>query len=145
MYPAPHSSSSYRCWFRFLPSFHCLHRFRFRSCSCLLYTSGYSHIPQRFAAVINAFCREHLNLYVNLHRPSQFAKEVVDAKGKVRKTYPQQLIQTPLSKLASLPEVSKFLRRGITIEQLQSQAKAQTCLLYTSGVLTLFEALLLLC
>ena len=87
---------------------------------------SYSHIPQRFAAVINAFCREHLNLYVNLHRPSQFAKEVVDAKGKVRKTYPQQLIQTPLSKLASLPEVSKFLRRGITIEQLQSQAKAQT-------------------
>ena len=87
---------------------------------------GYSHIPQRFATVINAFCREHLNPYVNLHRPSQFAKEVVDAKGKVRKTYPQELIQTPLSKLASVPDVDKFLRPGTTIEQLQSKAQAQT-------------------
>jgi transposase InsO family protein len=87
---------------------------------------GYSHIPQRFASVINAFCREHLNPYVNLHRPSQFAREVVDDKGKVRKTYPQELIQTPLNKLASLSEVDKFLRPGTTMEQLQSQAKAQT-------------------
>ena len=87
---------------------------------------GYSHIPQRFAAVINAFCREHLNPYVNLHRPSQFAREVVDAKGKVRKTYPQELIQTPLNKLASLPDVNSFLRQGTTIEQLQSKARAQT-------------------
>mgnify|MGYP000891149762 FL=1 len=87
---------------------------------------GYSHIPQRFAAVINAFCREHLNPYVNLHRPSQFAREVVDAKGKVRKTYPQELIQTPLNKLASLPDVNSFLRRDTTIEQLQSKARAQT-------------------
>lgn len=86
-------------------------------------TFGYSHIPQRFAAVINTFCREHLNPYVNLHRPSQFAKEVVDAKGKVRKIYPQELIQTPLNKLASLPGVGTFLRKGITIEQLQSTAQ----------------------
>lgn len=87
---------------------------------------GYSHIPQRFAAVINEFCREHLNPYVNLHRPSQFAKEVVDAKGKVRKTYPQELIQTPLNKLSSVSDVDKFLRPGTTIEQLQSKAQAQT-------------------
>jgi transposase InsO family protein len=87
---------------------------------------GYSHIPQRFAAVINAFCREHLNPYVNLHRPSQFAREVVDAKGKVRKTYPHDLIQTPLNKLASLQGVDSFLRKGITIEQLQSKAQAQS-------------------
>jgi transposase InsO family protein len=87
---------------------------------------GYSHIPQRFAAVINEFCRKHLNPYVNLHRPSQFAREVVDAKGKVRKTYPQELIQTPLNKLASLPDADKFLRAGTSIGQLQSKAKAQT-------------------
>lgn len=89
-------------------------------------TFGYSHIPQRFASVINAFCREHLNPYVNLHRPSQFAKEMVDTKGKVRKTYPLELIQTPLNKLSSLPDVDSFLRQGITIEQLQSKAQAQT-------------------
>lgn len=87
---------------------------------------GYSHIPQRFATVINAFCREHLNPYVNLHRPSQFAKEVVDAKGKVRKTYPQELIQTPLEKLTSLEAVSSFLRQDITLDSLQAQAMART-------------------
>jgi transposase InsO family protein len=26
---------------------------------------GYSHIPQRFASLVNAFCHEHLNPYVN--------------------------------------------------------------------------------
>ena len=31
---------------------------------------GYSHIPQRFATLVNAFCREHLNPYVNFHRPA---------------------------------------------------------------------------
>ena len=87
---------------------------------------GYSHIPQRFAAVINGFCRDHLNPYVNLHRPCLFAKETVDAKGKVRKTYPQDLIQTPLNKLASLPDAGSFLRQGVTLEQLQSKAKAQS-------------------
>ena len=29
---------------------------------------GYSHIPQRFAALVNAFDREYLNPYVNFHR-----------------------------------------------------------------------------
>lgn len=86
-------------------------------------TFGYSHIPQRFAAHINVFCREHLNPYVNLHRPCLFAKEVIDAKGKIRKTYPLDMVQTPLDKLASLPAVDTFLRESVTITQLQLQAK----------------------
>jgi hypothetical protein len=85
---------------------------------------GYSHIPQRFAAHINVFCREHLNPYVNLHRPCLFAKEVIDAKGKIRKTYPLDMVQTPLDKLASLAGVNIFLRKGVTITQLRLQAKA---------------------
>jgi transposase InsO family protein len=84
---------------------------------------GYSHIPQRFAAHINVFCREHLNPYVNLHRPCLFAKEVIDAKGKIRKTYPLDMVQTPLDKLASLTAVATFLREGVSITQLQLQAK----------------------
>jgi transposase InsO family protein len=87
---------------------------------------GYSHIPQRFAVHINVFCREHLNPYVNLHRPCLFAKEVVDAKGKIRKTYPLAMVQTPLNKLASLPDVDTFLRKGVTIAQLQRQAIASS-------------------
>lgn len=63
---------------------------------------------------------------MNLHRPCLFAREVVDAKGKVRKTYPHDMVQTPLDKLASLDGAGKFLRKGVTIKQLQSKAKAQS-------------------
>ena len=94
--------------------------------SVLRKTFGYRHIPQRFAAPINAFCREHLNPYVNLHRPCLFAKEVMNDKGKIRKTYPHDMVQTPLEKLASLPDAGKFLRKGVTLKKLQDQANAQT-------------------
>ncbi|WP_232291475.1 hypothetical protein [Polaromonas sp. JS666] len=87
---------------------------------------GYSHIPQRFAAAINAFCRAHLNPYVNLHRPCLFAKEVIDDKGKISKTYPHDMVKTPLEKLASLDGAGKFLCKGITIKRLQEQAHAQS-------------------
>lgn len=85
-------------------------------------TMGYSYIPQRFAASINDFYREYLNPYVNLHRPSYFAKEVVDDKGKVRKTYPPELIMTPLERLATLPDNDRHLRPGVTLLGLQEEA-----------------------
>ena len=85
---------------------------------------GYSHIPQRFAAPVNAFCREHLNPYLNLHRPCLFAEERTDEHGKVRRRYPQRLVQTPLEKLASLSPKQRNLRDGITLEQLQARARA---------------------
>jgi hypothetical protein len=46
---------------------------------------GYSHIPQRFAALVNAFDRDYLNPYVNFHRPCLFAATITDAKGRERK------------------------------------------------------------
>lgn len=87
---------------------------------------GYSHIPQRFAAQINAFCAEHLNPYLNFHRPCLFSEDVVDAKGKVKKHYPQRLVMTPLEKLASLPDAESFLKPGVSLEQLQTEAKRLT-------------------
>ena len=87
---------------------------------------GYSHIPQRFAAQINTFCAEHLNPYLNFHRPCLFSEDVVDAKGKVKKRYPQRLVMTPLEKLASLPGAESFLKPGITLGQLQTDAKRLT-------------------
>src|SRR5208283_110983 len=64
---------------------------------------GYAHIAQRFARDMNAFCRDFLNPYVNFHRPCYFSTEEVDAKGKIRKRYPHQLIMTPFDKLKALP------------------------------------------
>lgn len=85
---------------------------------------GYAHIPQRFAPLVNAFCRDHLNPYVNFHRPCLFAETITDAKGRQRKRYPYQLMMTPYEKLRSLPKPEQFLKPEITFVQLDAQATA---------------------
>lgn len=85
---------------------------------------GYSHIPQRFASLVNAFCRDHLNPYVNFHRPCLFAETITDAKGRQRKRYPYRLMMTPYEKLKSLHKAEQFLKPGITFSQLDTQARA---------------------
>jgi transposase InsO family protein len=87
---------------------------------------GYSHIPQRFASLVNAFCCDHLNPYVNFHRPCLFAETITDAKGRQRKRYPYKLMMTPYEKLKSLPLAEKFLRLGISFEELDAQATAMS-------------------
>ena len=63
---------------------------------------GYSHIPQRFAAEVNAWCQGFLNPYVNFHRPCFFAETITDDKGRTRKRYRQKDMMTPYEKLKSL-------------------------------------------
>jgi transposase InsO family protein len=87
---------------------------------------GYSHIPQRFASLVNTFCRDHLNPYINFHRPCLFAETITDAKGRQRKRYPYQLMMTPYEKLKSIPEPEQFLKPGISFEQLDAQATAMS-------------------
>jgi hypothetical protein len=83
---------------------------------------GYAHIPQRFAQQVNAFVGQHLNPYVNFHRPCLFPHAITDAKGKITKRYPQHLVATPLEKLASLPPAQQNLKPAVTLEHLQQQA-----------------------
>jgi len=85
---------------------------------------GYSHIPQRFAAEVNAFCIEYLNPYINFHRPCLFAEDTLDKKGKTRKRYPLKAVMTPLEKLASLPRAENFLKPGVTLDALRERARA---------------------
>ena len=87
---------------------------------------GYSHIPQRFATLVNAFCRDHLNPYVNFHRPCLFAQTITDANGRQRKRYPYQLMMTPYEKLKSLDQAESFLKPGITFAQLDVRAGAMS-------------------
>jgi transposase InsO family protein len=87
---------------------------------------GYSHIPQRFAAEINTFCTEHLNPYINLHRPCLFAEDYLDKKGKTKKRYPLKAVMTPLEKLASLPDAENFLKPGVTLDALREKARAMS-------------------
>ena len=87
---------------------------------------GYSHIPRRFASLVNAFCRDQLNPYINFHRPCLFAETITDPKGRQRKRYPYKLMMTPYEKLKSLPYAEQFLKNGITFEQLDAQALAMS-------------------
>jgi transposase InsO family protein len=87
---------------------------------------GYAHIPQRFAARINTFYTEHLNPYLNFHRPCLFATEMADAKGKLRKTYHPDNAQTPLEKLMRLTNVKRHLKPAVTLPGLVLQARQMT-------------------
>jgi transposase InsO family protein len=79
---------------------------------------GYAHISQRFAALVNAFCREH--------RPCLFAETITDNKGRQRKRYPYKLMMTPYEKLKSLPKSKQFLKQDVTFENLDAQACAMS-------------------
>ena len=85
---------------------------------------GYVHIPQKWAPLINAFNRDHLNPYINFHRPCFFPLVITDAKGKQRKTYPYQAMMTPCDKFKSLPNAERYLKPGITLKQLDDMATA---------------------
>jgi transposase InsO family protein len=83
---------------------------------------GYGHIPQRFAHQVNAFCAQHLNPYVNFHRPCFFAVETVNDKGKRRRLYPKDQIMTPCEKLLSLPTKTTPLKPALTRRSLRQFA-----------------------
>ncbi|MEQ1674814.1 MAG: hypothetical protein ABL865_07265 [Candidatus Nitrotoga sp.] len=83
---------------------------------------GYAHIPQHCASLVNAFCAGFLNPYVNYHRPCFFPETVTDAKGKERKRYRYEEMNTPYEKLKSMPNASQHLKTGITFEQPDAQA-----------------------
>jgi len=87
---------------------------------------GYAHIPQHCASLVNTFCAEFLNPYVNFHRPCFFPETITDAKGKERKKYHYKDMMTPYDKFKSIPEASQYLKAEITIEQLDAQAAAMS-------------------
>ena len=76
---------------------------------------GYDHIPQRFAAPVNAFTQEVLSPYLNYHRPCLFA---------IRRHYRAQDAATPYEKLKSLPDPARFLKPGV--KALDALAHAQS-------------------
>lgn len=83
---------------------------------------GYAHIPQHCASLVNAFCADFLNPYVNYHRPCFFPETITDAKGKERKRYRYEEMKTPYAKLKSLADASQYLKLGVTFKQLDVQA-----------------------
>ena len=83
---------------------------------------GYSHIPQRWAPLINMFNQQHLTPYLNYHRPCFFPRTVTDSKGKQRKKYRYEDMMTPYDKLKSLPDANDYLKPGLSFEILDAIA-----------------------
>ena len=83
---------------------------------------GYAYIPQRSAELINEFNKDLFNPYINFHRPCFFPVSIIDHKGKIRKSYPYNMVRTPYEKLKSLSQADSYLRPGVTFETLDAIA-----------------------
>ena len=85
---------------------------------------GYGYIGQQHAQAVDRFYREHLNPYVNFHRPCAVPQVVIAANGKRRRLY--QRWATPFELLQESPQVGGCLRPGITLADLQRFAQSQS-------------------
>jgi transposase InsO family protein len=85
---------------------------------------GYSHITAPHAEAIATFYERYLNPYLNFHRPCGVPEEATDAKGKVKRTY--RWYATPWEILRQLPDLAKYLKEDVTIQELEQRARAQT-------------------
>jgi hypothetical protein len=83
---------------------------------------GHTHIPQRWAPLINDFNQQYLNPYINFHRPCFFSETRTDHKGKQRKVYRYGNMMTPYDKLKSLPNAKDYLKPGTSFEILDKVA-----------------------
>ena len=85
---------------------------------------GYGHIASVHAEAFQRFYREHFNPYLNFHRPCGHAEIVELGKGKRKRIYPWYA--TPWEMLRRLPGVVGYLKEGVTIDELNRQAQAQS-------------------
>jgi transposase InsO family protein len=85
---------------------------------------GYGYIAAPHAVAIGAFYEQQFNPYLNFHRPCGVPESVADAKGKVKKQY--RWYATPWEILRQLPDVARYLKSGMTIQELDRQAQVKT-------------------
>ena len=85
---------------------------------------GYGHIAGLHAAALQNFYVEHLNPYLNFHRPCGFATVSLDERGKRQRKYKTEDYRTPLEKLQSLPEAERLLKPGLSLPELEKRALA---------------------
>jgi len=85
---------------------------------------GYGHIDAKHAAAMDQFHRQHLNPYLNFHRPCAVPTVITEPNGKRRRLY--QRWATPLELLRESPQGESCLRPGISWAELERMAAAQT-------------------
>jgi hypothetical protein len=85
---------------------------------------GFGHIAAEHAPAVDTFYREHLNPYLNFHRPCAVAKIVTEPNGKRRRTYPRWA--TPFELFQQVPQCESLLRPGVTLSDLMRVAQQQS-------------------
>jgi hypothetical protein len=85
---------------------------------------GWTHIASGHAEAVNLFHRQHLNPYLNFHRPCGIPELRTLARGKIKRVYRQW--ETPWDILRTLPDWKTTLRTETTAEGLQRHAAAQS-------------------
>ena len=85
---------------------------------------GYDYIGAQHAEAMDQFHREHLNPYVNFHRPCAVPKVLTAANGKRRRIY--QRWATPWELFRELPNCQGFLRPDINLAELERFAQRQS-------------------
>jgi hypothetical protein len=85
---------------------------------------GYGYIGAQHAEAIDQFHREHLNPYVNFHRPCAVPTVVTQPNGKRHRIY--QRWATPFELFREVPKCQSFLRAGVSLEELECFAQQQS-------------------
>jgi hypothetical protein len=70
------------------------------------------------------FHRQHLNPYVNFHRPCAVPRVLTAANGKRRRIYERWA--TPFELFQEAPGCESLLRPGVTLAELQQFAQTQS-------------------
>jgi len=83
---------------------------------------GFGHIQAAAAQPIQRFYAEHLNPYLNFHRPCAQADVRIDQKGRKRVSYKRY--QTPCETLMALDNPAQHLREGLELDTLSRIAGA---------------------
>lgn len=83
---------------------------------------GYGYIASAQATALLSFYREHLNPYLNFHRPCGVPEVTTDKKGKQCRVY--RRYATPWELLQQVPNSIAYLKPDLNSAQLQQQADA---------------------
>jgi len=85
---------------------------------------GYGYIDAEHAQAMDQFHRQHLNPYVNFHRPCAVPKVITEANGKRRRVYLRWA--TPFEIFRELSGCQHYLRPHLRLEELDRFAQIQS-------------------
>jgi transposase InsO family protein len=85
---------------------------------------GYGHIDAQHAEAMDQFHRQHLNPYVNFHRPCAVPRIFTEANGKRRRVYSRWA--TPFELFRELPRCESYLQSHVTLAELDRFAQTQS-------------------